>query len=280
MKLKTKHVDSFVRLCQAQGLKPESIRNYLICLHTIEKYLESPMEGATREGMVGLVSRIRGNGLADATKSNILMVLKKYMKFLNGGEYPESIRWLRNRGEYRRVEPLLTIREIWEIMDVCRDLRERCLISLMYESGARIGELLGMRKSDIEFDGWGCYINFRAEKSTDIHRRLRILRRGRVFPLGSAGMLRRMCSKSDNGGLLFGYDYCQVRGVFKRLRYRSHLGKHFHPHLLRKTRATMLAKHLPERLLMKFFGWRKPETASHYVMLSCRDLEEALRGCN
>ena len=47
---------------------------------------------------------------------------------------------------------MLTIEEVKKLAKHTNNLRDRCFILILYESGARIGELLNLKIKDIEFD--------------------------------------------------------------------------------------------------------------------------------
>ncbi len=52
--------------------------------------------------------------------------------------------------------------------------------------------------------------------------------------------------------------------------------KPVNPHNFRHSRATFLAKHLTERQLREFFGWKDYRMADIYVHLAGRDVDSAL----
>lgn len=62
----------------------------------------------------------------------------------------------------------------------------------------------------------------------------------------------------------------------KRVARKAGIKTNVHPHLLRHSQATFLAKHLSTMELMTYFGWKNVKTAQRYVHLSMRDTEEAL----
>ncbi|MFI6803224.1 tyrosine-type recombinase/integrase [Streptosporangium canum] len=49
----------------------------------------------------------------------------------------------------RRLPRVLTVVEVQTILDACDRLRDRFLFALLYDSGIRIGEALGMRHEDL-----------------------------------------------------------------------------------------------------------------------------------
>ncbi len=69
--------------------------------------------------------------------------------------------------------------------------------------------------------------------------------------------------------------------VINNIVKRSGLKKRIYPHLFRHSRATELAKHLPEAKLRILFGWsRDSKTPSIYIHLSGKDVEDDLLRLN
>src|SRR5260370_34349295 len=55
--------------------------------------------------------------------------------------------------EKKRRPETLSDAEVQQILDACDRLRDRLLMSVMFETGCRIGQALGMRHEDISTDG-------------------------------------------------------------------------------------------------------------------------------
>ena len=56
-------------------------------------------------------------------------------------------------------EELLTEEEIQKMISSCANLRDRALVSVLYESGCRIGEIGNLRIKDVLFDEYGAKID-------------------------------------------------------------------------------------------------------------------------
>ena len=157
---------------------------------------------------------------------------------------------------------ILTIEEMEKMINRSKSFRNQVLIALLYESGCRIGELLSLKKENIEFDSKGAILIVNGKTGW---RRIRVV--------NCANILKRYVK--DKEGLLFPVCDNFVRRVLKRLAVRCNIKKRVYPHLFRHTRATHLARHLTEPEMRMFFGWSKEsKMTSVYVHLSGRDLDE------
>ena len=166
---------------------------------------------------------------------------------------------------------ILTKEEIRKLINACDNVRDRAFIACLYESGARIGEFLKLRIKDIEFDEFGAILTVSGKTGA---RRIRLIE--------YANLLKNWISlhptKEDKESYVWiKKSYASIRKFFERLRKKAKIDKPLHPHLLRHSRATHLAKHMTEAELCEFFGWTKSSNMpAIYVHLSGRDLDDKL----
>ena len=87
-------------------------------------------------------------------------ILKKFYKWLNNGEYPIQVKWMKNNINKRSLKlpgegELLTERDIKRLIEVADHPRDKALLAVLYESGCRVGEVLNLYIKDVEFDKEG-----------------------------------------------------------------------------------------------------------------------------
>lgn len=97
------------------------------------------------------------------TKIGYRISLKKFLKWRlgNGEEYPPCVKWVKvpkNGVRNRLPEDLLTDAEVRALIRSCVNPRDRALISLLADSGVRIGELLTLRVGDVQDDEYGLVV--------------------------------------------------------------------------------------------------------------------------
>jgi integrase len=154
--------------------------------------------------------------------------------------------------EVKRRPTTLTDTEVQRILDACDRLRDRLLIALMFETGCRIGQALGLRHEDINTDR--CTITLRPREN-NANRARGKTREPKQIPVRRS--LLDLCTDylfAEYGELDGDYVFvCLWNGAYgspmtywgamslvKRLRKRT--GIVFHPHLFRHTHATALLR--------------------------------------
>ncbi|SDW92460.1 Site-specific recombinase XerD [Saccharopolyspora shandongensis] len=154
--------------------------------------------------------------------------------------------------EVTRRPATLTDDEVQAILDACDRLRDRLLIALMFETGCRIGQALGLRHEDINTDRSAITLRprennvnrargkSREAKQIPVRRTLLDLYTDYLFAeygeLGSDYVFVSLW----NGPYGSPMTYWGVMSLVKRLRKRT--GIDFHPHVFRHTHATALLR--------------------------------------
>ena len=156
----------------------------------------------------------------------------------------------------------------------------KVLIAILYESGARIGEILSLKIQNVSFNQYGARLIVKGKTGQ------------RVIPIiWFANLLREfieshpfknnpenslwVCIGPKNKNQIL--DYVNIKGIIRRWAKRAGIKKRVNPHIFRHSRATYLAKYLTEAQMKEYFGWmQSSKMASIYVHLSGRDVDESL----
>ncbi|MGP3938031.1 site-specific integrase [Nonomuraea sp. KM88] len=187
----------------------------------------------------------------------------------------------------RKLPRVLTVCEVQQILDACDRLRDRLLFALLYDTGMRIGEALGLRHEDIAA----------AAKTVTIRPRLNAngartkSATGRTIPI-SAELVRLLADylHDEYGDLDSDYvfvnlwshprgqalTYAAVYDLVRRLRRRT--GIDFDPHWWRHTYATRLLRDgVPVEVVSTLLGHASVATTlTVYGHLSVEDARRIL----
>lgn len=279
----------FYRNCIAEGLGIPRIEKLLCHLYYLSLMFKKSFRKAKKEDIVKLVEKIETNEKWSSwTKHDYKMALKKFYKWINGGEdYPEQVRWikLRVKNNNRLPQELLTEEDIKKLAETADNPRDRALVLVLYESGCRVGELLSLRIKNIQFDEYGAVLLV-SGKTGD--RRIRVIASSSTL----ASWLDNHPYKNNPESFVWvtkfhraknkksSYELLNYAGFAKMLRVlakRADIKKKVNPHAFRHARATHLAKHLTESQLKEMFGWtQSSKMVSIYVHMSGRDVDDAL----
>jgi len=264
--------------------------NYRDAVRCFTRLLGAPLEEAGRPEFEEWYRRASSRGLASSTIDIYVCRLRKILEYalmrrglsrrdalatsaaaLEGVPITDLRRESRRRGPGR--EKIVTHEELDALLETARHPRARALIAVLYESGCRKGEVLSLRIRDVAIgDGYAeiHVLGKTGERTIPLIRSVKALtawleahpdpRPGvSLFCTVVSGEVRRMARGSPNH-------------LLKDLCFRAGL-RHVHPHMLRHTRLTELARRgIGEYQLKSFAGWTPDsKMAARYIHLSGRD---------
>ncbi len=172
---------------------------------------------------------------------------------------------------------LITAEELTAMIKACKTHRDRAIIAVTYETGARIGEVARLRWADIQFDKYGvkCIIDDTKERKKRYPRLINstsYLAAWRNGYYGPAAEGSAYVFISSNGKPL---NHRAISQVITRAAERAGIKKRIHPHLFRKSRITELVKKNYQESVIKEVFWANPDTPmfSTYLKLSEKDID-------
>jgi len=182
-------------------------------------------------------------------------------------------------------EEILTEEEILLLKKNARTIRNRALVSILAETGMRVGELMNLRLKDISFDEYGAVLFVQNINKTGA-RRIRIVNSAQILAL----YLEEHRHLGDSEAPVFyrtDKHYKQkltntgINTMLKSVALRAGIQKRIYPHLFRHSRATHLANKLTEQQLKAYLGWAgDSRMAATYVHLSGKDIDDAILHVN
>ena len=263
---------------------------YLTKLRKIAEWMDDSFLKPELKDIEKLVRGIDKRYESGNTRDDYKVTIKRFYRWLLGDDktVPEIVRWIKLNGnpeEKKKPEPIVTEEEYSKLINACLNPRDKALIALLYDSGCRISELLTLRIEDVIFDQYGMVLSVTGKTGS---RRVRVIGDSvayvnewiRTHPSKSAG-------KENNKPFLFTgiierernnvMNYAMVSARLKEIARRAGIKRRIHPHLFRHTRATLLARDVPEAPLELQMGWTfGSNQARTYVHLSGRQQDEAI----
>lgn len=272
------HLEDFAEFCMAQNLSDHKIYRYLQSFRVLSSDIGFDLEEADRCELVQLVGKINRNNIdgkdyEPQSRAEIKKALLKYYSFSENSVDTGFISCNVKKSDRKLVDPdrLPTPKTVKSLKKHAKNLRDKLLIVLLWETGARIGEFLNLDWKDL------------TDKDDYFKVRLSGKTGQRFVPVvHSYNLIKNWKVESPSGSAVFtsfqGGDRLQYRAAYRAIqRAAERLGtdlKH-NPHAFRKSRATFLAsKGLNAYQLMQFFGWNRPETATRYIRMSQSDLDD------
>lgn len=218
----------------------------------------------------------------DLTKYAFKGVLKKLVAVMKGFDwhsrkFPEEVEFIRaSMPNNHKLSPktILTEEEVKKMILSTNNVRDRAIISLLFDSGFRIGELLLMRREDVTFkeNGMEIRVNGKTGERT-VYPLLFALPYVSdwlsIHPDSNPKALVWIRPKKKNR---ISYPYVLI--MLRKVAKLSGITKPVHPHNFRHSGVTnKYIKGLRGEFAKEYFGWAKNSSMeSHYSHLSKDDL--------
>lgn len=208
------------------------------------------------------------SGASKVTVDNIRRILSSFFAWLEDENYIV-------KSPVRRIHKVKvgkTVKEIYsdEALEIMRDhagsSRDLAMIDLLASTGMRVGELVKLNKSDIDFQNRECIVTGKGDKQRKVY-----------FDARTKIHLQNYLSeRTDNNEALFvsllaPFERLLISGVEIRLRKlgRTLNISKVHPHKFRRTLATMaIDKGMPIEQVQHLLGHQSLDTTLQYAMVN------------
>ncbi len=273
--------------CIRDGLSKPRITKLMEIMKASALIFDKDFDKVNRKDVERFITLIQQRDYSIWTKQSYKVIVKKFFKWYKGidGEFPDEVKWIKCTVKKSQLklptqEGLITEEDLKLLVKEAKNPRDKAFISLLYESGCRVSELLTLRIKNVSFDEYGALLNVFGKTGS---RKIRII--GSTSYLVT--WLHNHPFKDDNDSALWinygqkGYNkpmmYGTTRTMLQKLFKKCKIKKRHNPHLFRHSRATYLANHLTEFQMNQYFGWVQGSgMPATYVHLSGRETDSAL----
>lgn len=171
----------------------------------------------------------------------------------------------------KKLPVVLSIEEVFSIIQATKNLKHRAVIAMLYGSGLRVGELINLKLSDFDFQRKQLHISSgkgRKDRYTTIAESL--------FPLlknyHNTYKPKIYFIENPKGGK---YSAESIRAFLRRNVKSAGITKVVSPHTLRHSYAThLLEQGIDIRYIQELLGHSRPETTMIYTHVTRKDLQE------
>ena len=262
-------LDLFLQAKKVEGCSPQTIKYYQSVIQKISDQIQKPFPQITTEDLRNyLDSYQERKSPSRVTLDNIRRIMSTFFSWLEDEEYivKSPVRRIKRVKTISVIKETFTDEQIEIIRDGCPTLRDRAIIELLSSTGIRIGELVRLNKTDINFLERECIVLGKGNKE----RRAYFDAKTKIY------LERYLKSRNDNNPALFvGFNTSHKRLTIGAIedRLRS-IGKRLgvnkvYPHKFRRTLATnAIDRGMPIEQVQKLLGHSRIDTTMHYALVN------------
>lgn len=268
----------FLASKRVEGCSEKSLKYYKSTVDSMFKRIEKSILHITTDDLREyLTFYSHEKKLSRVTVDNIRRILSSFFSWLEDEDYiiKSPVRRIRKVKANKVIKETYTD-EMLEIMrDSCMELRDLAIIDLLASTGMRVGEMVLLNRSDINFIERECVVLGKGNKEREVYFDART----------KIHLQNYLSSRKDENPALFvalaaPHERLQIGGVEMRLRK---LGKKLkipkvHPHKFRRTLATnAIDKGMPIEQLQRLLGHTKIDTTMEYAMVKQSNVKNSHR---
>ena len=262
-------IQTFLAAKRVEGCSDKTLRYYDSTIRNVLKATGKQVQDISTDDLrIYLDGYQTKNKVSKVTIDNIRRILSTFFAWLEDENYiiKSPVRRI------HKVKTCKTVKETYsdEFLEIMRDnaesIRDLAMIDLLASTGIRVGELVLINRTDVDFVNRECIVLGKGNKQRKVY-----------FDARTKIHLQRYLSeRTDDNPALFvtlnnPHSRLQIKGVEIRLqRLGRKLGLiRVHPHKFRRTLATMaIDKGMPIEQVQQLLGHESVDTTLQYAMVN------------
>lgn len=261
-------IDKFIAAKRIEGCSEKTLKYYETTINAMIHALSKNVRCILTEDLRGYLTDYQSrNQSSRVTIDNIRRILSSFYSWLEDEDYilKSPVRRIHKVKTASSIKETYTDEELELMRDGCEEIRDLAIIDLLLSTGMRVGEMVLLNRSDIDFGQRECVVFGKGDKERIVYFDAR----------AKMHLQKYLNSRSDDNPALFvslksPYNRMQIGGIESRLREignRLNISK-VHPHKFRRTLATMaIDKGMPIEQLQRLLGHQRIDTTLQYAMV-------------
>ena len=273
-----KLVESFISSKRIEGCSEKSLRYYQKTINKMLNAIGKQIKHIDTDDLRKyLTSYQEDNKSSRVTIDNIRRILSSFFSWLEEENHimKSPVRRIHKIKTASTIKDTYSDEALEQMRDDCTELRDLALIDMLASTGMRVGELVLLKRSAIDFEERECVVLGKGNKERIVY-----------FDARTKLHLKQyLDSRTDDNEALFvslkaPHNRLEIGGVEVRIRK---IGKRLniqkaHPHKFRRTLATMaIDKGMPIEQLQQLLGHKRIDTTLRYAMVKQSNVKIAHR---
>lgn len=263
------YMNMFIAAKKIEGCSDRTVQYYSVTITHLLSCITTPIRKITTDEIRSyLVDYQKINNCSNVTVDNVRRNLSSFFSWLEEEDYilKSPMRRIHKIKTKKAVKEVISDEVIEKLRDNCTELRDLAMIDLLYSTGIRVGELVRLNISDLNFEQRECIVFGKGDKERRVY-----------FDAKSKLHLQEYInSRTDDNPALFvslntPHTRLKISGVEIRIRSLGRkLGlEKIHPHKFRRTMATRaIDKGMPIEQVQKILGHSQIDTTMQYAIVN------------
>lgn len=262
-------LEIFLSAKLVEGCSQKTINYYGTTVRQLFRYMPKAVKDYTTDDLRAYLAVYQKKHKASkVTVDNIRRIFSTFFSWLEDEDFilKSPVRRIHKVKTGEQVKETISDENLEVLRDNCKNIRDLAIIDLLASTGMRVGELVKLNRTDINFNERECIVFGKGNKERVVYFNAR----------AKIHLQQYLKTRKDKNPALFvslnkPHERLKISGVELRLR---ELGRglkipRIHPHKFRRTLATMaIDKGMPVEQVQKLLGHVKIDTTMKYAMVN------------
>ena len=272
------YLQMFIDAKRIEGCSDRTLGYYQVTVEHLLKTVDVEVRKMTTDDLRSYLAEYQQiNNCSKVTVDNIRRNLSSFFSWLEEEDYilKSPMRRIHKIKTKQQVKEIISDEMIEKMRDNCKTKRDLAIIDLLYSTGIRVGELVRLNISDIDFEERECVVYGKGDKERRVY----------FDAKAKLHLQNYIKSRTDDNPALFvtldtPYDRLKISGVEIRMRElgrKLNISK-IHPHKFRRTMATRaIDKGMPIEQVQKILGHSQIGTTMQYAIVNQNNVKASHR---
>jgi Site-specific recombinase XerD len=270
------YMTMFLEAKTIEGCSTRTIQFYKATVGRMLQNITQSIRKITTEDMRTYLSEYQKiNSCSKVTIDNIRRNISSFFSWLEEENYilKSPMRRIHKIKTNQQVKEVISDEEIEKMRDQCFCKRDLAILDFLYSTGIRVGELVNLNISDINFDERECIVFGKGGKERKVY----------FDAKAKIHLQSYLVDRIDRNPALFvtldaPYTRLKISGVEIRMRElgKKSLVNKIYPHKFRRTMATRaIDKGMPIEQVQKILGHSQIDTTMQFAMVNQSNVKNA-----
>lgn len=271
-------LEMFLSAKQVEGCSDRTIAYYRSVIERLFLHIRKPIREISTDDIRSYLADYKeDNNCSGTTVDNVRRIFSSFFSWIEDEDYiiKSPVRRIHKVKSKIVIKETFTDENLVSMKDHCENIRDLALLEFLISTGVRVGEVVRLNKSDIDFENRSCVVLGKGNRQREVY-----------FDAKTKIHLEEYLKsrKDDNDGLFVSmrapHGKLSISGVeliVRNIGKISNIGSAY-PHKFRRTLATMaIDKGMSIEQVQKLLGHVKIETTMHYAMVSQNNVKMSHR---
>ena len=268
----------FLARKKVEGRSDKTLELYKFFLTRLLRYINKPVKDITEGDLVMYLSMYKNKrNVSNTYLDDMRLTFSSFFGWLNSKGFIQKnpVSGIDRIKTEKRIKKPFTEIELEKLRSKCKIQRDRALIEVLYSTGIRVSELVGLNKNDIDFDTMEMTVIGKGNKERTVY----------LTMVAGMHLKEYLKTRNDKNEALFvglKYPYnrlkkCGIEEILRKLGKMCNIEK-VHPHRFRRTMATnALNKGMSIEEVKEILGHTKIDTTMIYCQVSKENVRHSHR---